>query len=167
VLTLGDLGLSLEKTTLNDVLRAAPSGSIVGSGEGGERIYWVCFTDPEPRGGSRLWIISSAEMGGPTQEITEIAALQLEQASATPDCPILPKSLKPISSELGFWLGSSHRDLVRAMGASRSAGGWEAHRYSGKLAGSCDGGFDVMNWIATKTADGRLIAIYAGQITSC
>jgi hypothetical protein len=166
-LMLGDLRVSLEKTTLSDVVRAAPSASIVASGAGGERIFWVCFTDLEPHGASRLWVISSAEMGGPTQEITEVAALQLELPTATPDCPTLPKAFKPVSLDRGFWLGSSHHDLGRDMGASHNIGGWEAHRYSVKVAGSCDGGFDVTNWIATKAEGGHLVAIYAGQTTSC
>lgn len=166
-LTLGDLRILLENTTLSDVLRAAPSGSILASGAGGDRIFWVCFTDLEPRGKSRLWIISSDEMGGPSQEITEVAAIQLDKASATRDCPTLPKSLKPISLGLGFWLGSPHLELVRALGVSRGVGEWEGRRYSGKRAGSCDGGFDVMNWIATKTTRDHLIAIYVGQTTTC
>ncbi len=167
-LTLGALHVSLEETTLRDVLRAASIGSIKPSGEGGERIFWICFTDDDSRPASRLWIISSAEMGGDTQEVTEIAAVRLDRGLPTADCPVLPNSLRPISLDGGLWLGSPHRDLVRAFGAaSQEVDGWEAYRHSGKLRGSCEGGFDVMNWIAAKTERDTVAAIYAGQITSC
>jgi hypothetical protein len=167
-LTLGALNVSFEETTLSDVLRVASAGSITHSGKGGESIFSVCFTDADSQSPSRLWIISSAEMGGDSQEVTQIAAIRLARGSPTADCPLLPDALKPISLDAGLWLGSPHRDLVRAFGsASHTVGGWEAHRYSGKVPGSCEGGFDVMNWIAAKTQQDRVTAIYAGQITSC
>lgn len=47
-LGMGSLRVRLEKTTLDDVRRAASVGDIAHQGDAGESIYWLCYTNLTP-----------------------------------------------------------------------------------------------------------------------
>jgi len=47
-------------------------------------------------------------------------------------------------------------------------GSWRGFLYAGKLRGKCElDGFDVSNSFEWKATDGVVVAIDAGQLTSC
>jgi hypothetical protein len=89
---MGRVELVFEKTTLDEMLRQVGSGVMHRQGNAGEAIGWLCYTVHPLK--ERLWIIASAEMGGPEQRITEISA-SYEISEPAQHCPELPNRLLP------------------------------------------------------------------------
>jgi hypothetical protein len=113
---LGSFYLRLEKTTLDEVRRATSVGDIAHQGDAGESVYWLCYTNEDPRPAERIWIMAHGEMGGPEHFLTNISAQVLPNAKATTDCPALPPNLKPLSLDHGIWLQSLVSDIVKKLG---------------------------------------------------
>ncbi len=168
-LTMGSLHVRFERTTLDDVRRAVSIGDISHQGDAGESIYWLCYTNANPRRVERIWIVAHGEMGGSEHRITNISAQLLPNESATTDCPAVPGKMKPLSLSSNLWLNTSAGDARTSLGpASHQKGPWLSFNYQGKVPGNCQpDGFDLMNWLAFRTAQGRIVAISAGQVTSC
>jgi hypothetical protein len=165
-LRLGNFSVIFEDTTLDLVRAAAGSADIQGQGDGGERIYLVCYT---LEGAARVWIGSHGEMGGANHAVTSVIGQEQNDVRPTDDCPALPKQLQPISLDNGLWLGATEKEATKVLGpVSHSEGPWRSFDYQGKVPGNCaPDGFDLTNWILYKADSGRIVEIAAGQVTSC
>ena len=156
-----------EQTTLPQVLSRASAGSIAHTGDAGESVYWLCYTLPGQKP-SRLWVISSGEMGGPERAITGITVAALNPGEPVAECPALPVHMQPVSLQRNIRIRMSERALTRALGTpSHRSGDWISYDFEGKSPGNCPGGFDVMNSLTIKLHQGRVEAIFANQVTSC
>jgi hypothetical protein len=165
---MGSFRVQFEKTILDDVRQAATTGEISNQGEAGTSIYWLCYTNLNSNKAERIWIVSDGEMGGSEHYITSISAQLLPSGKATKDCPVLPKTLKPLSLNHNFWLNSSDSDLHKMFGKpSYRSRNWRSYNYQGKVQGNCEGGFDLLNWLEVRIVKGRASSLHVGQVTSC
>ena len=162
---LGAASVTLEETPLTDVVRVA-GGAIAAPGGAGEHAYSLCYTIVEDQTTVRLWLISDAQGGGPDHKVTEITA-QIVDHGATPDCPALRLSLRPVSFSNGLWIGTGEALAESKFSVSPAIREpWRAYVYLGKLPGEGDpDGFDVLNWLTWKSNGGSLDSIVAGQVT--
>jgi hypothetical protein len=167
-ITLGKLSVAFEKTTLADVRDAAAIGTIDHQGDASENTYWLCYCHTAADIAYRIWIASNGEMGGAEHFVTLIAAQRVSDAKPTKDCPSLPTKLQPISLDAPIWIGTTDRDVERALGTpSHRQGKWQQFDYRSKVPGQCQGGYNMSNWLWTRIEHGRIGAIFAGQVTSC
>lgn len=165
---LGKFRITFEKTTLAEVMRAVLGGTILHNGDAGGSVYWLCYSDPGAGYIDRIWIQSSGEMGGPDQAVTEITAARLHNSRQSAECPLLPANLRSVAFDGQLWLGAKEKQVESVLGPpSLRHGPWRSFDFQGKVAGRCQGGFDLTSWLVTKTENGRVALIAAGQITSC
>jgi len=164
--TFGAFVIQFENTTLAQVMNEASIGTIAHQGDAGDSVYWLCYTQPGV--GVRIWIISNGEMGGDRHVVTSVVAEQLKTAQSSTNCPALPAQLRPVSLANHLWLGSTDVDIQRVFGMpSHQDGTWRTYDFQGKRQGKCEGGYDVYNWLWTRSDKGRVTRIDAGQVTSC
>lgn len=163
-LRLGTLQVQLEKTTLRTI-QASAKGTISHRGDAAGSFFWLCYALPH----QRVWVLSHGEMGGPEHEVTEINAEKVKGQGSAANCPDLPQNLQPISLHGGIWIGSSQESVIKALGPpSYTKGQWQSFNYDGKVKGHCPpDGYDLTNWMLIKIHLGRVVAIKAGQVTSC
>jgi hypothetical protein len=168
-LQMGALSVVFEKTTLAMVLAAAGGGTIAHQGDASKSSFWLCFAVAKAGHGERIWFNSRGEMGGSNHLVTSVDAEIVGSEGPTADCPALPSSLVPLAFRGFLWLGSKEINATRIFGSpSHGKGEWRAYEYQGVVAGKCEPrGFDVMNWFDFAVRDGSLVAIHAGQLTSC
>ena len=166
---MGTLYVRFEKTTLDDVRRAAAVGDIAHRGDAGGSAYWLCYTSVGKTEVERIWVVSHGEMGGPEHYVTGVRADVSTNGRATADCPALPDNLKPLSLDREVWLGLSERTAARRLGASSfRKGAWRSYDFQGKVPGKCEGGaFDLSVSLLLHFQNGRVNALQAGQATSC
>jgi hypothetical protein len=166
---MGTLFVRFEKTTLEDVRRAASVGDIAHRGDAGESTYWLCYTSPGKTEIERIWVVSHGEMGGPEHYVTGVSAEVLTNGSATADCPALPDHLKPLSLDNRLWLGASERAATRKLGASSfRTGAWRSYDFQRKVPGKCEGGaFDRSASLLLHFQKGRVNSLQVGHVTSC
>jgi hypothetical protein len=165
---LGDFRIAFEKTTLDAVRARVGSGTVSHRGDAADSEYWLCYTVVTPRRSERIWIVSSAEMGAGT--VTDIDAITLLSSEASDDCPRLPPQLIPVTLDSKLWLGSSATDLARILGKpSHEAHPWQSYDFQTKVEenGKCEGGYDRLNDLDVKLHNGLVVALSAGQVTSC
>jgi hypothetical protein len=168
-LRMGTLSVRFEKTTLDDVRRAASTGVIAHRGDAGESAYWLCYTNLGITQVERIWVVADGEMGGPEHYITNISAELQPNGGATADCPALPNSLKPLSLDKHLWLGASKADATTKLGApSFQKGAWRSYDFQGKVPGDCQGGgFDRLASLLLHFQNGHVNSLQVGQVTSC
>lgn len=168
-LRMGAFRVRFERTTLDDVRRAASVGEIAHRGDAGESAYWLCYTNLAPTQAERVWIVAHGEMGGPEHYVTNISAELLPNGNATADCPALPNNLKPLSLDNHLWLGASEGAAPAKLGApSYQKGAWRSYDFQGKVPGNCEGGgFDLLAWLLLHFQNGRVNSLQVGQVTSC
>ena len=168
-LYMGPLFVRFEKTTLDDVRRAASVGDIAHRGDAGASVYWLCYTSVGKPQVERIWVIADGEMGGPGHYVTGVSAEVSANGHATADCPALPNHLKPPSLDRQIWLGTSERKAARKLGApSFRKGAWRSYDFQSKVPGKCEGGgFDRAASLLLHFHRGRVDALEAGQVTSC
>lgn len=166
---MGTLVVRFEKTTLDDVRRAAAVGDIAHRGDAGASAYWLCYTRSGNAQAERIWVIADGEMGGPEHVVTGVSAERLTNGRATADCPALPNHLEPPSLDRRIWLGTSERGAVRKLGVpSFRKGGWRSYDFQSKVPGRCGGeGFDRSASLLLHFRNGRVDSLQAGQITGC
>jgi hypothetical protein len=165
---LGQFRLTFEKTTLVQVRATATLGMIEHRSAGAESASWLCYTILGSDVAERIWIISNWEMGGPEQAITSVTVQLVQGVKPTEDCPELPSPLQPVSLDRKVALGISDTDLEKIIGApSHREEPWRWFNFQGKVAGKCEGGYDLENWLVTKSEQGVVTSLYAGQVTSC
>jgi hypothetical protein len=159
--TLGTFRVEFEKTTLSEVQHAVKAGAIEQRGDAAEHILWLCYSITQSE---RIWIISSGEMGGREHAITEVAARRRNSENATSDCPSLPRGMRPASMDKRIWLGSTEAELDRTFGPpSQSRGAWRSYYFEIDVPRDCVEG----NSLTIELEQGRVVALDAGQITSC
>jgi hypothetical protein len=169
-LTMGKLKLQYEETTLPEVLTAIKLGSIQHQGDAAGSVYWLCYTSIAGDEKARIWIEASGEMGGPENRITNIAVQRISDKNPLSDCPALPKQFRTLRFNNGIWLGASEATVGSVFPSSllrKDANGFIG--YQGKVAddGRCDGGYDLLNSLYLTFQAGVVVAIDAGQVTSC
>jgi hypothetical protein len=166
---MGSFSVRLEKTTLDEVRRAASVGDIAHQGDAGESAYWLCYTNSTPTQVERIWIIAHGEMGGREHRITNISAELMPNGSATSDCPALPTNMKPLSLDNGLWLNATTSAAKAKLGApSYQKGSWRSYDFQGKVPGNCESeGFDLLSWLWLYFNNGRVNSLRVGQVTSC
>jgi len=158
-INMGPLRIQFEKTTLDEVRRAALVGEISQQGDAAENIYWLCYTNVQLGLTERIWVISNGEVGGFEHSVTEINAQLLPNGEATPDCPKLPPKLTPLSLDNNLWLNSTEDDLVKKLGiASHQTKSWRSYYYHNQK-------LDSGNWLWVQTGDGRVTSLSTGQET--
>lgn len=163
---LGSTAVRFEKTTLDEIVAATREGAIDHRGDAGESEYWLCYSLPLEA--QRIWIVSSGEMGGTDHLVTGMVAEQLRAANATPDCPALPPKTTAVLSGHEGWLGMTAIDVHRRFGTpSHESGTWKAFNFEEKIQSVCGGEGDRTNWLWIKQTGGHVLAIVAGQVTSC
>jgi hypothetical protein len=169
--TLGELRVQFEETTLSQVERAASIGTVAHHGDAAESTYWICYTISGPGEAERIWIISNGEMGGREggeHAVTGIAVVRLKHKQPRADCPLLPGNLQPVALDDRIWLGASSAEVKSAFGVpSHVAGAWWEFDYQSKVPGNCDGGYDLLNSLTIKLDEGHVNTIFADQVTSC
>lgn len=168
-LKMGTFRVRFERTTLDDLRRAASVGEIAHRGDAGESAYWLCYTNLAPTQTERIWIVAHGEMGGPEHYVTNISAELVPNASATAECPALPNKLKPLSLDNRLWLGASEGAASAKLGApSYQKGAWRSYDFQGKVQGKCEGGgFDLLAWLLLHFQNGHVNSLQVGQVTSC
>ena len=167
---MGSLNVELEGTTLGAIREAIGAGAIQHQGDGGESLYWLCYTASTSQAHARIWIEADGEMGGDNHSITAIAAQLLDKEPATRDCPALPTKFTPLSFSHGVWLGESTAAAAKALGAVPvQSGPWQFVGFQGKMPAACDGGdsADVLSSVEFKVAADRLTVILVDQVTTC
>jgi len=169
-LKMGTLEVRFEKTTLSAISDAIGLGRMFHQGDAAESIYWLCYTIRGGARAERLWIVAHGEMGGPEHAVTLVTAQEVQlTVQPTDDCPALPSALQPLSLAQDVWLGIPESKALQVLGRpSHRKGSWRSFDYQGKVPGNCQpDGFDLMNWLVFRTIEGRIVAISAGQVTSC
>lgn len=166
---MGTLAVQLEKTTLDDVLRAASVGEIAHRGEAGESAYWLCYTNQGKTQVERIWLVADGEMGSSQHYITKISAELRPNGRATADCPALPNSLMLLSLDNHLWLGASKTAATTQLGTpSFQKGAWRSYDFQTKVPGNCQGaGFDFLASVFLHFQHGYVNSLQIGQITSC
>jgi hypothetical protein len=167
---MGGFRITFEETTLAQVMKATGLGTIQQHGDAAEHVLWLCYTAVTNGKTSRLWIESSGEMGGPEHDITEIGVQSIAKGPVPSDCPVVPQKFTKLSFDKGLWLGAPE-DAVRKtfpVGLLQS----DAHAfvgYDGKVPGDgkCQDGYDLLNSMYLIFEAGIVVAINAGQVTSC
>jgi hypothetical protein len=167
-IALGEFRIVFEETPLELVRVKVGAGTISLHGHGAGTEYWLCYTVASPHSSERLWLISNAEMGAAI--LTRIEAISLKSAEASNDCPLLPRRFVPVALDSRLWLGSSATDLARILGKpSHAAHRWQNYNFQTKASadGQCEGGYDQLNYLDVKVLGGFVVAVWAGQVTSC
>jgi len=169
-LKMGALEVRFEETTLWAISGTAGLGTMHHQGDAGKSIYWLCYTMQGGAQTQRIWIVAHGEMGGPDHAVTMVTAQELTPTvRPTIDCPALPSTLQPLSLAQDVWLGVLESEALKVLGRpSYRKGPWRSFDYQSKVPGNCQpDGFDLMNWLVFRTVQGRIVAISAGQVTSC
>lgn len=169
-LTMGKMQIQFEATTLSEVMSSIKAGSIQHQGDATESVYWLCYTAHSDGYNVGIWIEASDEMGGPENRITDIAVQRITQQHPQSDCPVLPKIFMPLSFGNGVWLGASEATVKRTFPTGLLRSGEQAFvGFQEKVSedGHCGGGYDLLNELFLTFEAGDVVAIHAGQVTSC
>jgi hypothetical protein len=171
-ITLGKFRVQFETTTLSDVQHAVAAGAISQNSphNESEHMLWLCYTISKPGVTDRLWILSDPEMGGETHLVTQITVARIAASDVHSGCPSLPATMQPVSFDVPIWVGSSDAEVTVALGSpSHRHGAWTFFDFLTKTKGDgqCEGGYDLGNWLFTKSTHGHVALIFAGQVTSC
>ncbi len=164
---LGRWSIDFERATLSEILSRVAIGEIQHSGDGGESLYWLCYT-VGGQAPARLWITSHGEVGGAERAVTGVVLVKLKSGKPASGCPALPPRLLPASLQGNLWTGMREGAVIKRLGApSYRNREWISYNFEAKRPGDCPGAFDVYNSLLLRTNQGSIEAIYANQSTSC
>ena len=91
-------------------------------------------------------------MGGDEHAVTGVVAEQLKTVRSSKDCPALPVQLQPPSLANQLWLGTMDLEIQSVLGMpSHQAGAWRTFDVHGRKQGKCEGGYDIYNWLWTRS----------------
>jgi hypothetical protein len=108
--------------------------------------------------------------GGSEHAVTEVAVQRIARGRPPPECPALPKLYEPLSFNNGVWLGAPVGSVEKIFPSGLLRSGDQAFvGYQGKVTGDghCDGRYDLLNSLYLTFKAGLVVAITAGQVTSC
>ncbi|HYW04529.1 MAG TPA: hypothetical protein VFA86_11375 [Gammaproteobacteria bacterium] len=161
----GAVPVVLEQSTLDEVRRAAGRGQIEHKANPDGTEHWLCYTLAK----ERVWVVSDGTAGGPDHRVTEVSADRIEDVRPVDGCPELPDSLQPVSVNGEVWIGTAEDTARAILGQPASQyGWWQAFEHRSQLPGSCEpAGYDRLNWLMLEMEKGRVVAVRAGQVTSC
>lgn len=163
-LMLGKFRVAFSETTLPHVLQTLRVGHIgIREGAMNGNMRWLCYTLPR----ARLWIISDQDQGWPNHRITQVLITQ-SASEPDPDCPTLPAKFLPAKFSSGLWLNSSLKELTARLGqATYEDGQWRIDIFDGQIPKKVgSGGFNLLNWMFCKKADGRCAEVRVGFMKS-
>jgi hypothetical protein len=162
-LKMGTFAVTYEKTTLGEIRNKIGTGQIKHHGDAAESTYWLCYSTKK----ERIWILSG-EMGGSENAVLNVV-IEDGEFKKNQDCPALPSNYQPVSFINGLWVSATEDAVLKILGRpSHTKGQWLSFDYLGKEMSFCKpSGADVMNWVVLKVINGRVVAIHAGQVTSC
>lgn len=168
---LGHFSLTLEETTLAEIVAAVGAGDIAHRGDAGGSIYWTCYTVRSLPTSQRIWLIAHGEMGGSERRVTEVqAAFNLPAGGVRGNCPTLPNKLLPVMLSSGTWLGTSARAVRQRLGRpSSSAAEVLSYSHVSKVSGQYQGKvveFDRAALLRVVLRHGRVASFVASQVTS-
>jgi hypothetical protein len=159
----GELIVEFERTTLNEVEKAAGAGVIQHRGDAGDSENWLCYRTSLHGRQEHIWI-SSGELGGSKHTVGSVYASTVDRVKKSVDCPILPAQLRPVSLGNQLWLGSSPDQLKEILGApSAKNGDWLLYSYIGKASAN---GLDRLAILGVRFRDGRAVDLFISQATT-
>jgi hypothetical protein len=167
-ISLGTFRVVFEETALEEVRVKVGSGTVSHQGDAAASEYWLCYSVLSQSHRERVWIVSNAEMGA--GKVTAVVAIALASSEPSGDCPLLPSQLLPVTLDSNLWLGASAADLARTLGKpSHVAHHWRSYAFQTKIEdqGKCEGGYDRIDDLDVKLHRGRVVALSAGQVTTC
>lgn len=163
-ISLGDLHVRFEKSTLADIQQKIGAGIIAHRGDAGDSLTWLCYTIPYVHDTTRLWL-SSGELEGNTYVSSATAELSHGAIPATSQCPDLPLRFRHIALDHALWLGMPNARFDKALGnPSHEREGWRMFNY---LAPIDRGRCEQQNWLWTHSTDDQVTRIDVGQTSSC
>lgn len=170
-ISLGEMRIVFNRTTLLDVETTVLLGTIDHAGDAGASKYWLCYTVTRGRHAERLWIVSDGEMGGTEHEVTGAFATRLDPKRVLmSDCPELPRRFSSIVLSNGLWLGDPANKVTSALKtAPGGSDGWWGYLYEGKTAITVRGQlvhFDATSSLDVKLHRGQVVGINAKEILS-
>jgi hypothetical protein len=115
-ISLGSFVVVFDKTTLGEAIEQIKTGEIQHQGDAAESVYWLCYSIQTPAGWEQLWLLSHGEMGGKEHVIYGVAAKLSSLKLPTASCPELPKNLRPVKLDNGFWLRSKKKNIEQKLG---------------------------------------------------
>jgi hypothetical protein len=151
-LKLGHLNVTLERTTLEEVITAIGAGSIKRQGDASESVAWICYTAKLPTI-QRIWLTSS-ELGGGSVIDGVSAVLLAPSDPIVEGCPELPSKFQPAQIANGIWINSSDQSIRKNIGDHKMANSIMTYIYFGK-----QGEFDVTGAIAIRMKNGKATEI--------
>ncbi len=158
--SLGAFAGRFEETNLGTIREAVGEGAIQHQGDAAGSLYWLCYR----RAQHRLWVVSSGEMGGPDQLVTEIVEeLAEKDAGAATDCAVIPEKFAPAVFDGELHLGMSRQEVIAALGTpSKSEAAQILYSHEGKLAD----GFDETAWLILGFREDKLVSMRGGKTTT-
>lgn len=169
-LKMGSMNITLEETTLSQIMNAMGAGSIAIQEHAGDMNYFLCYTLLKKSSAQRIWLVSHGEMVGRNHALTEIQAIAGSDLHSSKECPSPRHKIAGVHLDHGLWLNSTQQNVKESFGApSLQNGDWWYYSYSGKESGSEKGtavDFDVSSLLEVKFVAGTVAAITAAQVTS-
>jgi len=163
-ISLGELHVTFEKSTLAGIRQKIGTGIISHHGDAGDSLAWLCYTIPGTQATTRLWL-SSGELEGNTFISSATAELSHGTIATSAQCPDLPLHFRHITLDHALWLGMPDASFDKALGSpSHEHEGWRMFNY---LAPVNQGRCEQQNWLWTHATDGHVTRIDAGQTSSC
>lgn len=156
---LGSFVVTLEKTTLEEVIAAAGAGNINERGDASEALSWICYCVSGPIS-YRLWLTSN-EIGGGSVNNGMIAVKNESSGQVNKGCPELPSALLPVRMSNGIWIGSQEQSIRRKVGDQKVKSSFLIYDYIGKRDN-----FDVGGFVLIRLKNGQAEAIYMTHITT-
>jgi hypothetical protein len=162
-LVFGKLIIEFERTTLDEIKRAADVGVIQHRGDAGDSENWLCYSAPFREQSQRIWI-SSGELGGFRHTVSHLYVEVDSKEKQSDDCPELPAQLRPVSLDNVLWLGSSLERFKEVLGTpSAKNGAWWLYSYSGKVPAN---GFDQSTILGVRINSGKVVGLFVSQATT-
>ncbi len=170
---LGSIIVVFDKTTLGEAMEKIRAGEIQHQGDAAESVYWLCYSIQTPAGWEHLWLLSHGEMGGYEHVIYGVAAKVSSSKLPAPSCPELPKYLRPVKLNNGFWLGTEKKDIEQKLGKpSLQKNQWLHYESQRELVGDTrakDSGADKIyerGSFSIRMINGKAVEIWATKQTT-
>lgn len=163
-ISMGNIVVQLEVTTLNDILSKIGTGKIQHRGDAAESVHWICYFIPSSASNARIWLMSGEIHGGTVGSIA--VRLLSSDDTATPSCPTLPMKYSPIQFEQNIGLESKESDLRRTFGKpSLVANDW-IHFDSEQEVMLNSKQFTELGSLSARMINDRIVELWVAKTTS-